>query len=73
MLEFTSLVIILPIEMSSGLINLTGMPSMPEAFLLSRPFIMKMTSNFETSDSVEKLMKVLNKMIKEKLMWEEDY
>jgi len=51
MLEFTSLVITLPIELGSALMNLTGIPSAPEAFLLSRPFIMEMTSDSETSDS----------------------
>jgi len=52
MLELTSLVISLPIELGSALINLTGIPSTPEAFLLSRPFIMEMTAlDSETSDS----------------------
>jgi len=36
-----------------SLINLTGIPSTPEAFLLSRPFIMEMTSDSETSYTVK--------------------
>ena len=48
--EFTSLVLSFPIELGSALINLTGMPSTLEAFLLSRPLIFDMTSDSEPSD-----------------------
>jgi len=59
----------IPIELGSALINLTGIPSTPEAFLLSRPFIMEMTSDSETSDS-----RKVNEATEQnrKLMCEED-
>jgi len=37
--------------MGSALINLTEIPSIPEAFLFSRPFIIEITSESETLDS----------------------
>ena len=50
MLELTSLVTSLPIELGSALRNLTGIPSKPEAFLHSRSFIIDMTSDSATSE-----------------------
>ena len=49
-LEFTNLVTSLPIELGSAFINLTGIPSTPEVFLLSRPFIIEITSDPTTSE-----------------------
>ena len=42
----------LQIELGFGLalINLTGIPSKPEAFLPSRPFMIEMTSDSATSE-----------------------